>query len=327
MGEAYNPGSGHINQALTNLVVKHPTRVRFVADEICNVVPVEKESDKFWKIDDAALVDQSARVTKATGGESNQVELSWQEDSYRCEEKALHAVLPHRTRDNADGGLGLEVETVSLPRDGVLLAKEIAAAAILFSSTYITNTAGATATWDNGTASSIKAWNDLLDAAFKVTKFGGVEATHVAMSGGSWNALAKYLMAQAGSPAGVRWAGVAQILQENPSAIPASIAGLRLLVGTAVKSTAVRGKDVSRAASGGNLSEVITDNALVFHKGTGGLKSVQLAARFMKRGYPQVTQGEYADTRKATWYEYSELESGAKVIAASCGFLITNTLE
>lgn len=324
-GESFSPSSAHVNQALTNLVMKHPTAARFIADEICNVVPVNHESDVYWFLQNPALLDHSTRTLKGAGGESNKIELQWTTDSYRCEEHALHDDLPHRTRDNADSQLQLETEHVAAVREAVMLAKEIRSASILFSTTYMTNNTAATATWDNATPSNVKLWNDLLNAQYKVAKFGGAQATHIAMGLSSWKAAAQYLMSQASTAGGVRWGGLAELLKENPFAMPAEIAGLKLLVGTAMKSTADRPANVSRLASGGNISDIWSDNALVFHKGSPGIKAIQLACRFMKTGWPRVRQGTYADTRASDWYEYAENESGVKVVAPSCGFLITNT--
>lgn len=324
-GESFNPSGAHVNQALTNLVMKHPTATRFIADEICNVVPVNHESDVYWFLQNPALLDHSARTLKGPGGESSKIELQWTTDSYVCNEHALHDDLPHRTRDNADNQLQLETEHVAAVRDGVLLAKEKRSADILFSTTYMTNNGATAARWDDSTASNIKLWNDLIDAQYKVTKFSGAVATHMAMGLSTWKAVAKYLMAQAGSTGGIRWQGVAEILKENPMALPAELAGMRLLVGTAMYSTADRPANVSRLSTGGNISDVWADQCLVFHKGTPGIKAVQLAARFMKNGWPRVRQGTYADTRASDWYEYAENESGVKVVAPSCGFLITNT--
>ncbi len=326
MGTPFNPGSGHVNQALTNLVVKFPTQSNFIADEIVNVVPVQKESDKFFELHSSGMIDHEDRTKRAAGAESNEVAFSWTEQSFLCEEHALHADLDWRTRDNADNQLQLETMAAATAREGVLLAKEKRAASILFSSTYMTNTAATAARWDDATASNIKLWNDLLDAKRAVRKFGGVMASHVAMSDASWTAVAKYLMSQGGTTAGIRWAGIVAALRENPDARPEALVGLKLLVGDATYSTAKKASDVSRASSGGNITDIWTDNCLVFHKGVASVKSVQLAARFMVTGYPQVRQGTYAGPRKADWYEYTELESGPKVIAASCGYLLTNTL-
>jgi hypothetical protein len=323
-GESFNPASGHINQALTNLVAKHPTRYSFIADEIANVIPVEKESDFYWFVDNPANLDQSARTLKAPGGESNRIELNWHTDSYQTQEHALHDDLPHRTRDNADSMLGLEMEHVAAVRDSVQMAKEIRSAAILFSSTYMTNTGGVTSAWDGATAASIKPWNDLIAAAYLVSTLGGGQADHVAMGAKTWKSLAIWLMAQGGTGAGIRWGGVAELLKENPALIPQSIAGLQLRVGNAMKSSAARPANVSRAASGGNLSEVWNGSVLVYYRGQPGIKSIQLAARFMKSGWPRVRQGTYADTRASDWYEYAENESGVKVVAPSCGYLITS---
>jgi hypothetical protein len=325
MGTAFSPGSGHINQALTNLVIKHPSNNSFIADEIANRVPVPKDSDKFFKINSAHLLDHSARVKRAAGTESNKVSISWDEDSYLCEEKSLHADLDWNTRDNADSQLGIELETAAVAREGVLLAREIAAAAALFSTTNLTNNGAVANKWNDGTVANIKAWQDILDAKRKVRKFGGVNPTHIAMGDITWVSLAKYVIAQSGTPAGVRWAGIGEVLRENPDARPQAMVGLRLLVGDATYSTAMRPEDVDRDDSTGNISDVWADNALVFHKGQAGLKTVQLAARFVRNGYPQVRQGTYAGPRKCDWYEYSEHESGMKIIAPSVAFLITNT--
>lgn len=323
-GTLFAPTSGHINQALTNLVVQYPSRFRFIADEIANVVPVEKESDAFWTIDSMSLVDHSTRVKKAPGGESNAIEVTWAQDSYQTEEYALHDVLPHRTRDNADNVLGLETACAGAARDGVLLAKEIRAAAVFFSTTYMTNTGATAARWDDSTAANIKIWNDVLGAKRQVRKFGSAAPTHIAMGDVTWTSVAKYIMAQAGTSAGVRWNEVARLLAESPDDIPSMFLGLKLLVGNAVKSSALSPANVSRASSGGNISDVWADQCLVFHKGNSGVKSVQLAARFMKSGWPRIRQGTFADTRASDWYEYAENEV-LKVIAAPLAYLLTNT--
>lgn len=326
IGESFNPASGHVNQALTNLVAKHPTITSFIADEICNVVSVEKESDFYWFLDNAGMLDQSARTLKAAGGESNRIELNWHQDSYQTAEHALHDDLPHRTRDNADNQLGLETEHVAAVRDSVLLAKEIRAATDLFSTSKMTNNGGATATWDNATAANVKLWTDLLNAQYAVQKFGGAAATHIAMGLKTWKAVATYLMSQAGTAGGIRWNGLAELMKENPLLQPAALGPFRLLVGGATYSTALRPGDINRSSgASGNITEVWNAKALVFHKGAPGIKSIQTAARFMKTGWPRVKQGTYADTRASDWYEYAENESGVKVVAPSCGYLLTTT--
>lgn len=327
MAESWNPAAGHINQALTNLVAKHPTRFRFIADEIANVVPVQHESDLYWFMHNAGILDQSARSQRAAGAESNKIELTWGSDSYQTKEYALHDDLPWSTRDNADNQLGLELEHVAAPRDAILLAKEIRSAADFFNTAKLTNTAAATVTWTNATPGNVRLWTDLMNAQYAVTKFGGADADNVAMGLVTWKAVAIWILSQsAATPTvGVRWMGTRALLAENPLAIPPDLSGLRLLVGSAMKSSADRPSNVSRASSGGNISDVWSDNCLVFHKGQAGMKTIALAARFMKSGWPRVRQGFYAGPRECDWYEYSENESGVKIIAPSCGFLITNT--
>lgn len=325
MADLHSPRNGHIDQALTQLVTKHPSKQDFIADKICNVVNVQKESDKFWTVDDNGLIDETLRTKKAADGESAKIDISWNEDSYSAEQHALHDVLPDRTRDNADSQLGLELECVAAPRDRVQLAKEIRSKDVLFSTTYMTNNAGVASKWNDTTFSNIKAWQDILNAKRNVRKFGSVKPDHIAMGDITWTSLAKYLIEYGNGAGALRWNGIGEILAENPDSVPERLLGLKLLVGDATYSTAKKPANVSRASSGGNIEDIWADNALVFHKGMAGRKSVQLAARFMVRGQGQVRRGRFADTREAEWFEYSEIESGTKVIAASCGFLITNT--
>lgn len=325
MAESWNPSAGHVNQALTQLVAKHPTRFRYIADEIANVVPVEHESDVYWFMDNAGLLDQSKRTPRAAGAESNKIELTWRTDQYQTSEHALHDDLPWSTRDNADSQLGLELEHVAGPRDAVLLAKEIRSAADFFSTSKLSNNTGVTAAWD-GTAANVRLWTDLMNAQYNVAKFGGADASDVAMGLKTWKAIAIWILSQsAATPTvGVRWQGTRALLAENPLAIPPDLSGLRLLVGSAMYSTADRPSNVSRASTGGNITDVWNGSCLVFFRGQAGMKSIALAARFMKKGWPRVRQGFYAGPRECDWYEYSENESGVKIIAASCGFLLTS---
>lgn len=323
MADSWNPSGGHINQALTDLVTKHPTAAAFIADEICNVVSVKHMSDKYWRIQSAGLLDQSGRTPRAAGAESRKIEIGWDSDDYSCKEHALHDDLPWTTRANADDQLGLEVECANTPRESVLLAKEIRSAATLFSTTYLTNNGGVTAAWD-GTASNVKLWTDLLGAQYNVQKFGGVRAEAVAMGFKTWKAVATWIMQQSGTPSGIRWMGTQDLLKENPLTMPAYIGPLRLIVGSAMYSTGEKPANISRASSGGTITDVWNGSALVFHKGTAGHKTVGLAARFMMAGWPHVRQGTYAGPRECDWYEYSENESGVKVIAPSCGYLLTS---
>lgn len=325
MADAFNPSTAHINAALTQLVVKHPTNAAFIADEIVNVVPVNFESDKFWRIKSAGLLDHRDKVPRAAGAESNKVKLDWDQDSYICTEKALHDDLPWSTRANADDDkLGLELEHVALPRESVLLAKEINSAGILFSTTYMTNNQVVTSAWDGATASSIKPWTDMLNAQYMVQKFGGARADNMAMGFKTWKWLAIWIMSQGGTASGIRWAGIQEALKENPLNIPVAVGPLSLHVGTAMYSTADTPANISRAASGGNISDVWNGSVLVYHKGVAGVKSVCLASRFMKSGWPHVRSGDYSGPRECSWYEYAENESGVKVIAASLGCLITS---
>jgi len=326
MADVFNPRDAQLSPVLTNLVPKYPGH-RLIREEIANVTTVTKEAGTYWFMRDNGVLDRRTSDGKAPGAESHAAALDWTTDTYATKTFALHTVLPDDTRETADSQLGLEVEHAALARDAVLLDMELRAGAHLFSATTFANyTAAATEEWD-GTIANVRLWNDILGAAFAIVKTCGREATDVAMNMTSWYAIAKYVMLQTGTPAGIRWSGVADLLNERPNTIPASFLGFRLHVGMATYSSGTeRPADVTRTAAG--LTEVWPEGCLVYHKGSSGVKSMQLCTDFRVKGYPKVRRGRLSNTSEGDWFEYKVRQTeNPKVVCTPCGYFISANLS
>lgn len=103
------PADVHVNAALTNVAIGYnPAVAGYIAEQAVSVVPVVKESDKYyvWNRGDAFRIPATLR---ADGAEANQVEFGLSSSStYSALEYALAIKLTDRQRANADSVLRLQ---------------------------------------------------------------------------------------------------------------------------------------------------------------------------------------------------------------------------
>ena len=109
-----------------------------IADRVMPVVPVKKESDKYYTYTRAWKLPQSER---AAGAEANEVEWNLSTDTYQCDEYALKDLIPDRVRDNADNPLNMDVDTTENITELIQLGREKRVADVVFAGgTYGTQT-------------------------------------------------------------------------------------------------------------------------------------------------------------------------------------------
>ena len=118
----------HVDSILSGVSIRY-TNDAMIADEILPVVPVKKESDKYYIYTRAWKLPQSER---AAGAEANEVEWNVSTDTYQCEEYALKDMIPDRVRDNADNPLDLDVDTTENLTELIQLGREKRVADIVF---------------------------------------------------------------------------------------------------------------------------------------------------------------------------------------------------
>jgi hypothetical protein len=121
-----NPTSGdvHVNRPLTNIAVAFMQSTDgFVADKVFPNIPVQKQSDAFFKYDRTDWMrsnfQKRAPATESAGG-------GWKTttDTYYADVWALHVDIPDQTRANADDPLDLDRDATAWLSMQALLNRE-----------------------------------------------------------------------------------------------------------------------------------------------------------------------------------------------------------
>jgi len=120
----------HIDVALTNVSTGyHPTGM--IGETIFPIVPVAKESDKYyeWNKGEAFRVPDS--TMRADGTKSKTIGFSLSTTTYSAEEYALNIQVTDRQRDNADSVINLRASKTRRVKDILVLDQEIRIATLL----------------------------------------------------------------------------------------------------------------------------------------------------------------------------------------------------
>lgn len=99
-GGGYTGHDVHIDVPLSNLAIAYRPE-GFIADQICPIVPVRKQSDSYliWDIADAYRVESTLR---APGTEANVIERTVSSGTFFCKNYALKDRIPYEDIVNAD---------------------------------------------------------------------------------------------------------------------------------------------------------------------------------------------------------------------------------
>ncbi len=151
------PSDVHVEQALTTYMVGYKPE-NMMADEFCPVIPVQKQSDKYW-IEDKDDTFQLANSTSVSpNGLVPEVSARQSNTSYNTLPYALKTALPVEVEANADAVLRLQMRSAALPIKKLLLQREYRTAALIttagsFASAHKT-TVAAGAKWNGGASSN-----------------------------------------------------------------------------------------------------------------------------------------------------------------------------
>jgi hypothetical protein len=116
----------HVDQALTEVSIAY-RNAQFVADALFPVVPVSKQSNKYfiYSKDNFRMLDDSRRP----GSRANEIDWTLSTDTYFCEGHALAQALPDELRANADQAIDVDVDTTEMLTDLLYLQREVLVAA------------------------------------------------------------------------------------------------------------------------------------------------------------------------------------------------------
>jgi hypothetical protein len=148
----------HVDAILTNISVAYMQRAEnFIADKVFPVVPVDKQSDKYFTYTKNDWLRDEAQV-RTDGTESVGSGYNITTDTYYADVYAIHKDIGDQTRANADAPINVDREAAEFVTHRLLMRREIQ-----FMSDFMT--AGVWGTTASGVASGASSgqfiqWND-----------------------------------------------------------------------------------------------------------------------------------------------------------------------
>ncbi|MBI4462811.1 MAG: major capsid protein [Acidobacteria bacterium] len=168
-----SPIQGHIDVALSNFAVQYRNPA-YVADQVFTRVPVQRQSDKYWRFGKEnlqALIDD----LRAPGAAAQRIIQTLSTDSYFADDHALERLITDEERSNFDAG-DVEQWAAQTLTDKLLLRKEKLFAALVTDPAQVTQntTLSGTAQWSDFANS--KPTEDIQAGQETIAKNAGVRA-------------------------------------------------------------------------------------------------------------------------------------------------------
>jgi hypothetical protein len=298
----------HVDAVLSGVSIRYSNE-EMIADQVMPVIPVKKESDKYYTYTRAWRLPQSKR---AAGAEANEVEWNVSTDTYSTEEYALKDLIPDRVRDNADNPLDMDVDTTENLTELITLGREKRVADVAFAAgTYGSQTsalAGANR-WDDyagsdpiGDVRSAKAVVHAASGKMPNTLILGYQAHLKLLDHPDILERIKY------TQRGIVTADILATVFEVD----------KYLIGKALYDSSQEGGSESLGYVWGKSV------ALLYAEPSPGLKKVSFGYQFQSRGFR--TKKWREEGRDGDFVEAGEIRD-EKVVAASCGYLYTTVVS
>lgn len=281
----------------------------FVGERILPVVPVVKESDKYYVFAKEELIIE--RAQRAAGAEAKEITWDVTSETYTAEEYALKHLVPDRIVANADVAVRPKITATQKVTKKLQLAEERRIALLVQNTANLASGHNATPTikWD-GTSPIIE--NDVDTAKNQVRTTAGVEPTSIVIP---------YKVSQAVKRDStvrnlIRYTVPAYELLRNGD-LPPVLWNLEVIIAGAIYNSANEGQSES-------LTDVWVDNVLVFYKEANpSLDALTLGYVFRVGAFSVTTWRE--DARKGDMIEVSQIQD-EKIVASGAGYLITDVL-
>ena len=117
--------SVHVDAILTNMSVAYMQKAEnFIADKVFPVVPVDKQSDKYFSYDKNDWLRDEARL-RTDGTESVGSGYNISTESYYADVFAIHKDIGDQTRANADAPINVDREAAEFVTHRLLTRREI----------------------------------------------------------------------------------------------------------------------------------------------------------------------------------------------------------
>jgi len=142
------PKSTHQDAALTNISVMHRNQM-YIADRIFQTVPVNKQSDYFYKFLKGAWFSNEAGV-RGPGANARRGGYKVTTSTYSCIERAFAHPIPIELINNADVVLQPWTTGVKFATEKVMLAKELAVSSLVCTASNWTSSEDVEGGWAAG---------------------------------------------------------------------------------------------------------------------------------------------------------------------------------
>jgi len=302
-------GGVHISAPLTNVAIEYKNP-DFIAEKALPVLPVKKESDKYWIFGRDELIRKDD--LRAPGAPANEVEIANPTtNTYSCEEHSLKKIVPQRLIDNSDAAIQPKSRTTEKLVKMIYLNYEYRTQQLLQSSGNFSSTFAAD-TYDQywSDTANVDIEKQVRHAKELVLQQSGVIPNTMILNTQTKDYLAIWLRESSENSYNELVRG---------GEFPDRIWGLDIIIGESVYNTAEEGQTES-------LSGIWNDNVPIYYResATPDLQTLSFGYTFRARDF--VTKEWWDNERNGYIIETGFIQQ-EKIIAAGCGCLITNCIE
>mgnify|MGYP001029986887 CR=1 FL=1 len=304
-------GATHIDQYLTNFS-RRISNETFIAEQVCTVVPVRKDSDKYATYSNDHL--RAVHDERAPGSPPNEVDYGVGSDTYSLVEHTLRDSVPDEHVGNYDQPFMPFEDAVVGLQERIRIRLEKKVADLVFG----------TSTWTNRETLS---GTDQLDDYANSDPFTVIEDAKSSVLSKSLRKPNIIVVGHQVFQKLVNHPDVVDRVKYTSSAsiTPEILARLfdveRVLVGSAVENTGKEGGD-------DNLAYIWGKHIFVGYRvPRPSLRTVTAVSMFRNRDFPRVERYRHHDEgAKATWVSYGD-KFDVRKVADGAGFLIINAVS
>ena len=297
-----------IDPALSNVSVKY-SNDSFIADLIFPVMPVSKQTGKYYVYDKANLrVDKTNR---AVGSGANEVDFGLSTASFACDDHALKGFVADEIQDQAEVALNPLIDETEMLTEKLMLDREVNLAAILNATGTMTQ---------NTTLSGTSQWSDYSNS----DPIGDIRTARTTVHAATFKKPNTLILGKqvfdmlCDHPdivERVKYSALGVITEE----LLARVFQLeKVLVGEAGKNSAVQGQTDSLAYVWGKHAVVAYIAPKV------GLKTLTLGITFTYK--TRMVKRWRDEDREGTYVRIGQDNYVQKLVAVGCGYLVYNAL-
>ncbi len=175
------PQDVHIDAALSNILINYrPTG--FIADQIFPIVPVAKQSDRFYKIDQGDRF-RSELDYRAAGTEPNMISFDVSSDGYFCDNYALGSYLTAEELANADAVLNTRETRGQFLMDILMINYELRVARAVNSTSNVGSNTTTASAWGTDNADP---YQDMQNDMASLEDLCGIKPNRVVFGKQAW---------------------------------------------------------------------------------------------------------------------------------------------